>query len=483
MTAPDQTSPAPAAAAEPAAQPTAESVAAPVAAPAAIPLRRGPQGRGPRQVAIAGAGLGGLACAIAMAKIGAEVTVLERAPAPAEVGAGIQLSPNAVKALRWLGVDLSPARPWAPDAIRLRRGRSGAQVYRLPLGEAAERRWGAPYLQVHRADMHAALAQAALNAGVSLRFGRDVTGYALAEAGPGAHLLSRPAASGISSPPADPAATGERRKNQRAPSLKPGALAAAPLPEPEAEPAADLVIGADGVRSGLRAQMLPPQLGVVFSGDVAYRGLVPAAALPAGIAPRGADVWMGPGAHAVAYPVRDGALINVVAVVENRGVTPESWSRPADPAALAAAFADWHPDLRALIGAIEAPFEWGLFGHPPLPFWSQGPVVLVGDAAHPTTPHLAQGAAMAFEDAVTLARVLPAYGIEYGLAAFRKLRFTRCTRLQQAAARNGRRFHARSALDGAAKAAAIGALGLFAPGVARGLNDWVYAHDPATAPV
>lgn len=439
----------------------------------------------PMRVTVAGAGLGGLAAAIAFARRGAQVSVYEQADAPREVGAGIQLSPNAVKALRWLEVDLALARPFRPEAAELRMHASGATVYRLPLGEAAVRRWGAPYLQVHRADIHAALLEAARSAGVALHFGRAATGYRRHEDGT-VSLLTRPAAARPAPRPAPAAAeapTEERRKRPRPPSLHPGAAAAAPLPPPEASPPVDLLIGADGVRSTLRSQMLPASMGVAFSGNVAYRGTVGAEALPKGLIRPAANVFMGPDAHVVCYPVRGGELINFVAVAERSDITPEAWSTPADRDAMRADFKGWHETVEALVEAVEDPFEWGLFGHAPLHRWHDGPVVLMGDAAHPTTPFLAQGAAMCFEDAVTLARTFSSYGMEYGAEAYRRLRFSRCTRLQQAAARNGKRFHSRSTVDRWTKTAGIKALGVFAPGIAAGLNDWIYAHDAGEAPV
>lgn len=434
--------------------------------------------RAPRRVQIVGAGLGGLAAGIALARAGAEVQITERALALAEVGAGIQLSPNAVKALRWLGVDPEAARPFRPDALELRMFNSGRRVYRAPLDHEAETRWGAPYLQVHRADLHSVLLDAALAAGVDLRLGMDVTGYEID--GAAARLILRPTPDLA---PAPAPVIEERRKRPRALSLHPMRDSAAPMPDPVRDDAFDLILGADGIRSAIRAQMLPMAGDVGFSGNVAYRGTVPAGALAPGLVRPVASVWMGPQRHFVHYYVRGGSLVNFVAVCERAEWTPEGWGAEGDVNALRAEFADWHPTVRGILSAADTVHEWGLFRHAPFHTWHEGPVALLGDAAHPMAPFLAQGAAMAFEDAVTLGRALPIYGVRYGLEAYEKLRAGRCARMQDAAARTGRRFHSRTRLERFVKAAAIETLGHLSPSTATGLNDWIYGHDAGSAPV
>ncbi len=390
----------------------------------------------PRTVAVAGAGLGGLAAALAFARMGAEVTVVERAEALREVGAGIQLSPNAIKALDFLGVgEEARALGFAPEAIELRAFASGRVVYRTPLNPEIEARHGAPYRQIHRADMHAALLGAARRAGVRIRLSETATGHA------------------------DRALLTDRGGVE-----------------------ADLAIGADGVRSALR-RVVAPDAAPTFSGHVAFRGLARADRLPDGLVRPCATVWMGPRRHFVHYFLRDGTLVNFVAVIERPDWTEEGWTRPGDLDALRAGFAQWHPSVDAVLAAADETFEWGLFGHPPLPRWSAGRLALLGDAAHPTTPFLAQGAAMAFEDAVVLARATAAHGTLRGLAAYEAARRPRATRLQAAARRTGGRFHSRSLPERIVKFAAIEALTRFAPGRAAALNDWIYAYDPAAAAV
>jgi salicylate hydroxylase len=223
-----------------------------------------------------------------------------------------------------------------------------------------------------------------------------------------------------------------------------------------------------------------PGPGARFAGHVAYRGLARAARIPAGLLNPTASVWMGPKRHFVHYFLRGGALVNFVAVVERAEWTAEGWTAPADLAHLRTEFAEWGAPVRAILDAAEESFEWGLFGHPTLPRWSDGRVVLLGDAAHPTTPFLAQGAAMALEDAATLAALMARADIPEALRRYEALRKPRTTRLQAAAARNGRRFHAQGRLDGLVKFGAIEALGRLAPPVAHGMFDWVYRYD-ATA--
>lgn len=340
-------------------------------------------------IAVVGAGVGGLAAALALARRGAVVTVFERAPALAEVGAGLQLGPNAVAVLQSLGVAerLAP-QVTLPEAVELREHRRGRVVARVPLGATARARYGRPYWHVHRADLLAVLADAAHDEGVSLRLGTEVSG------------------------PDDPVLAGSA-----------------------------VVVGADGVRSGLRAAALAGSL-PRFTGHVAWRGLVPAESLPPELARPAARVWMGPGRHLVSYPLRGGRLVNFVAVEERTGWAEEGWNLPGDPAALRRAFADFGGDAGALLDAVTACFLWGLFDHPTLASWTDGRLALLGDACHPMLPFLAQGAAMALEDAWVLAACLD--GAEtptVGLAAYQRARLPRATAVQRASARNATLYH------------------------------------------
>lgn len=379
-------------------------------------------------VAVVGAGVGGLAAALALARRGAGVTVFERAPALGEVGAGLQLGPNAVAVLERLGVaELLAPHATLPQAVELREHRRGRLVARVPLGTVARARYGRPYWHVHRADLLAALAEAARGAGVTVRLGTEV-------AGPGESALVDMA----------------------------------------------VVVGADGVRSRLRAGALAGGP-VRFTGHVAWRGLVPAEGVPPELARPAARVWMGPGRHLVSYPLRGGRLVNFVAVEERAGWAEEGWSLPGDPDALRRAFAGFGGDAGALLGAVTDCFLWGLFDHPALPAWTDGRLALLGDACHPMLPFLAQGAAMAIEDAWVLAACLDGAGTPAaGLAAYQRARLARATAVQRASARNATLYH----LPGGLRAPVH--LGLrtasaLAPGRLLARFDWLYGADVASA--
>ena len=231
------------------------------------------------------------------------------------------------------------------------------------------------------------------------------------------------------------------------------------------------------MRSGLRAAAGLAAAPARFTGHVAWRGLVPAERLPAEAAAPVTRVTMGPGRHLVSYPLRGGTLVNLVAVEERAAWTAEGWTTPADPDDLRRAFAGWGGTAGALLAGVEACFLWGLFDHAPLPAWTAGRLTLLGDACHPMLPFLAQGASMALEDAWVLAAELDrAADPAAGLAAYAAARRPRATRVQRAAARNGRIFHLRPGLRGPAQAA-LAAASALAPGWLAGRFDWLYGGD------
>jgi salicylate hydroxylase len=394
-------------------------------------MPHGPLSRPPR-VAIVGAGLGGLFAAVALARAGCAVTVLERAAAPAEVGAGVQISPNAARLLERIGA-LEPAlaRGFEPRRALMRDGRTGATLLDLPLGAAARKRWGAPYLQIHRADLLQTLLDAAQAAGAEFRFDAEVAGL-----------------------------------DDEGPRLRDGGAVGA-----------DVTLGADGVRSAMRATLFGPAP-ERYLGQTAWRATIPAEAAPAAFRASAATVWVGPGRHLVVYPLRGGALINVVAVVERADWAAEDWSTPGDPDALRAAFAGWA--AAPLLAEITDCLLWGLHDRPAPPAWSKGRVALMGDACHPMLPFMAQGASQAFEDGAALARLLPgAADIPAALAAYEAARRPRATRVQGVARANARLFHA----AGPARLLRQGVVavgGRLAPGIAAGRLDWLYGHvEPA----
>lgn len=385
-----------------------------------------------RSVTVLGAGVAGLAVATLLARAGAEVCVLEQADAIREVGAGLQISPNGMAVLRAMGLEpaLAAVSPRA-RAVVLRSHASGAEVLRLDLGRVP-----GPFYLVHRADLIGLLAGAAQAAGVQVRLGQHIVGLELDALG--AQLAT---------------AQGQSHR-------------------------CNLLIGADGLHSIVRAA-LNGYRAPAFTGQVAWRALVPAdEATKGGAAPLPeAQVHMGPGRHLVHYPLRDGRLINIVAVEERRAWAEEGWNHPDDPAALRAAFAGFSAPLRALLERVEAPLLWGLFRHPVAARWHQGAAAILGDAAHPTLPFLAQGANMALEDAWVLAAALAAHpSHEAAFGAYQQARRPRTLRLVEAATRNARNYHLRAPLRPLAHAALRLGGSLAAARALDGLG-WVYTHD------
>ena len=382
---------------------------------------------------VCGAGIGGLAAALALARGGAQVRVYERAGSLGEVGAGVQIGPNAVRALGYLGIDAQTLCPWRPAAASIRDGRTGRARLRVPLGETAASRWGAPYLTVHRADLHAALSAAAAAAGAEVTLGASAERYR----------------------EGDLVLTGG------------GAVTA------------ELIVGSDGARSVVARDLgAPPPR---FTGTAAWRALIPAASLPEGFLgdalPNETVSWTGRGRHLVTYAVRGGALVNLVAVIEHMGWTEESWTTAGDPAAMRTAFSGWYPPLDELLARVEETYLWGLFDRQPLARWTDGRAVVLGDAAHPMLPFLAQGASMALEDAVVLARAIAAYGVPRGLSAFEAVRRPRTARLQRQSAENRTLFHGGGLGPAKLRAASL------MPAAALARLDRIYATDVTTAPI
>ncbi|MBN2905460.1 MAG: FAD-dependent monooxygenase [Rhodobacteraceae bacterium] len=382
-----------------------------------------------RKITVLGAGIAGLAVATALARRGAEVAVLERADAIREVGAGLQISPNGVAVLNALGVGDALAQAGVRGReVVLRDFREGAEVLRLDLSSGA-----GDYYFIHRADLVQLLADGARAAGVQIRLLHDITGLALDA--DRAHLTTAQGA----------------------------------------HLAADLVIGADGLHSVVRGVLNGPAR-PSFTGQVAWRALVPAKGPVAPVA----HVHMGPGRHLVHYPLRGGEVINIVAVEERREWVDEGWNHDDDPDNLRAAFAGFGAEVPELLSRVERVNLWGLFRHPVAPVWHQGPAAILGDAAHPTLPFLAQGANMALEDAWVLAACLAGHeGHEAAFAAYQAERRPRTMKIVEAATRNARNYHLRFGPLRMAAHAALRIGGALAPGGALKRFDWVYAHDVA----
>jgi salicylate hydroxylase len=364
----------------------------------------------PRTIIVAGAGIGGLTAALSLAAKGFRVVILEKAERLEEAGAGLQLSPNASRILVDLGLRsrLAP-RAVTPEAINIISARAGGEIARLPLGEAAALKAGAPYWVMHRADLQNAL-QAEVNSrpDIDLRLGcqfEDVASHAK-----GLTVVQR---------------RGDARQQE---------LAAA-------------LIGADGIWSAVRHHLFP-EVQPKFSGLIAWRGTLDATTLPREYTSPRVQLWMGPDAHLVAYPISAARQINVVAIVPGTWNRP-GWSTPGDGNELKNAFASrrWPSTARMLLGAVDSWRRWALFTLPDLGEWTSGAAALLGDAAHAMLPFAAQGAGMAIEDAAVLAKTLSESspdgiaGIPAALKRYGRQRRSRVLRVQRAARQQGRIYH------------------------------------------
>jgi salicylate hydroxylase len=356
------------------------------------------------RIAIIGAGIGGLTAALALQQRGFDVQVLEQASQLAEIGAGVQISPNGIRVLSALGLGAAiESVASEPLGKRVRLWNTGQTWNLFDLGSISRERYGFPYLTMHRGDLHRVLVEAVrAHRPDAITLGVRVDGL--------------------------------RREGGRTIVQSEGRDVAD----------ADFVIGADGVHSRVRQQLFgadQPR----FSGIVAWRGVIEARALPEHLRqPYGCN-WVGPGRHVIHYPMRGNTLVNLVAAVERQGARweVESWSQRGTTEEFLADFEGWHADVQSLIRAVEVPYKWALMVREPMARWSEGGVTLLGDACHPTLPFLAQGAVMAIEDGYVLARCLAASPADLpaALAAYEGARIERTSRIVRGSAANAERFH------------------------------------------
>ena len=390
----------------------------------------------PKKILIAGAGIGGLTAAACLIKAGHEVRIFEQAPELIEVGAGIQMSANAMHVLIDLGLgDALSAIAVRPEAYVFRLHDTGEVISQFALADEHLRLHRAPYNQLHRADFQQILVDKVRGLRKdAIKLNSRVTGFEETASAVRVRLAS-----------------GETV-------------------------GADLLIGADGVKSAVRAQ-IAGEAHPVYTGDAAWRLTVPTQSLPRDFMGPVMSVWMGPGAHVVCYYLRAGALLNFVGLVETEEVSEESWTARFPWEKLKADFAGWHPDIQTLVELADrnACYRWSLFYRPPISNWSTRRATLLGDSVHATLPYLAQGAAMAIEDAAVLTRALDMADVPDALQTYQRNRIERTTRIVEGSSGNRTLFHTRD------QQALRRAFAKRDEGAAR--NAWLYSYNPLTVPL
>lgn len=386
-----------------------------------------------RTILIAGGGIAGLVAALALAKNGFRAAVFEQSPRLEPIGAGIQLSPNAMHVLSALDLgDALTPHAVSPENIRIRKAKSGNDIVRVPLGDYALERYGAPYWMIHRGDLQAVLLDAVrANPDIALTLGANVQDYALHAKGVTAQIR-----------------LDGKVREERGIGL----------------------IGADGLWSTIR-QRIGYTDAPHFRKRTAWRAVVPAEAVPADMREPSINLWLGTHAHLVHYPIRAGKAINIVAIV--RDTAPKAgWNNAGSPDEIRSVFRAWATPARNVVAAPQNWATWTLYDRPHLRRWGHGPITMIGDAAHPMLPFLAQGAAMSIEDAAVLADCLAGSPEDPapGMRRYESQRNARTTRTQKAAARNGARYQA-AGVEAAVRNATLRMMG--GAGLLR-RYDWLY---------
>ena len=394
------------------------------------------------RIAVIGAGIGGLAAALALLRRGLNVEVYEQAPQLGEVGAGIQISSNGTRVLYALGLEEALRRVQVlPSRRQIRHWSTGETWDWFELGAVSAKRYGTPHVMLHRADLHALLAEA------------------VARLKPDAVHLARRCIGLTQS---------DRQVEIR---FETGEAASAAY-----------VIGADGIHSRVRECLFGPDR-PQFTGVVAWRAVVPMEKLPSRLAQMVGTNWLGPRGHVLHYPVRRGELMNYISLVERDDWQIESWTVAGTRSELANDYRDWHADVHAIIANIETPYKWALMVREPMPQWSQGRITLLGDACHPTLPFLGQGGVMAIEDGYVVAACLQRYFTDpvKAFGRYEELRKERSAAVVRAAHENRKQVFSPALAD--KDAIAVSVAREWQQVRLRERFEWLYAYDATAAAI
>ncbi|MDB5609678.1 MAG: monooxygenase [Bradyrhizobium sp.] len=392
------------------------------------------------KVLIAGAGIAGLVTGLALQKIGIAVEIFEQAPELRELGAGVQLSANGTRVLIALGLEVQmKAIACEPSGKEIRLFSTGQTWKLFDLGAESQELYGAPYWTLHRGDLHRVLLDAFNErAPGCLHLASRCVGFEETENG--AWLILD---------------NGQRHHG-------------------------DVIVGADGVHSEIRRR-IGSDAKPAFTGLAAWRGLVPMERLPAAMRRDVGTNWVGPGGHVITYPVRRGELLNFVGIIERESWAVESWTEQGTTEECLACFAGWNDEIHIIIRTLDVPYKWALLGREPLAAFCTPHACVIGDAAHPTLPFLAQGGNMAIEDGMILARCLAKFDPLAALKRYEELRLSRTASIVVKSAENAKRFHnpALANSEGAADYVSRE----WQPERVRDRYTWLFEYDAVTLPV